>query len=312
MLFRSGLHGPQGRELHGVTEFAGACVRDEDVRRDLMLTMEPDTPFVFLPGSGNQAPDLNLLRSGPLDNLHFETIHYPDWRSYGKGAFKPEALIDELAAKILKIVPEGPIRIAGLSIGGHFGYAAALQLLRRGHTIACFCAIDSFMFDTAAATAGWQGRALSEALQMVRSRRAGDLLEFARSRSWRLMLRLSGGRLPGLIRGLSSIGLGSRIPIDPVLEQELGIRFMARETAPWLASLDSTPAPLDVPAFLLRTRSTAGDDPAWRRRCPSLKVIEIDGTHHSLFSAENAGKLREAFGEVRRCGECRTAEATWR
>ena len=78
--------------------------------------------------------------------------------------------------------------------------------------------------------------------------------------------------------------------------------------APWIASLDREPVELKAPAVLLRTGLTASDDPAWRRRCPSIKICEIPGEHHTLFEAENIGSLREAFltatrdwrGDIRR------------
>jgi hypothetical protein len=82
---------------------------------------------------------------------------------------------------------------------------------------------------------------------------------------------------------------------DPILERELSMRLLVREVAPWLAHLDDEPAALNVPSVLLRTPLTSGDDEAWRRRCPNIKILDIPGRHHSLFEPENAGALRNAF-----------------
>ena len=258
--------------------------------------IERTFPTIFLPGSGNYAPDLTLLRSGPDDGMRFETVYYPGWRRFASGGFTSEAMIAELAAKIAAKVPHGPIRIVGLSIGGHFGYAAALRLRAQGREIGGFCAIDSFMIDTAEATPGWQGRALAQALELLKKRRFGEFAAFARSKFWRAMLRLLTNQFPNLMRNFSSYGTnGGLSTIDPLLEQEMSMRLLVRETAPWLASLDKAPLPLEAPAILLRTPTTAGDDQAWQRRCPHLKIHVVTGNHHSLFEPEHVDSLRQAF-----------------
>ena len=73
------------------------------------------------------------------------------------------------------------------------------------------------------------------------------------------------------------------------------MRLLVRTTAPWLASLDRQPEALDARAILLRTRLTASDDAAWRRRCPNIEIFEIPGQHHTLFEPENVAALHETF-----------------
>jgi thioesterase domain-containing protein len=261
--------------------------------------IETSFPIVFLPGSGNIAPDLMLLRSGPDDPTGFATIHYPDWRRYAAGNFSNDQLIAELVDNIAAMVPSGPIHIIGLSIGGHFGYVAALRLRAQGREIGGFCAIDAFMIETADATPGWQGRALSQALELLRKRSLGEFLEFARSKFWRGLLRSTQSVLPHLLRAFPGRKSGLST-IDPVLDQELSMRLMVRETAPWLASLDDNPEPLDAPATLLRTSLTADDDAAWRRRCPQLVIHKLPGQHRTLFDPENIAVLRDALATAMR------------
>ena len=117
-----------------------------------------------------------------------------------------------------------------------------------------------------------------------------------RSRFWRALLRLAGPRLPSLVRKLSSSG---KLPLvfscDPIFEQELSMRLFLREVAPWVGSLDLKPVALKAPAILIRTRETAGDDAAWRRRCPNIQIFEIPGTHHTIFEPENIGVLHDSL-----------------
>jgi thioesterase domain-containing protein len=249
-----------------------------------------------LPGAGGGAPDPALFTAGSDDESRVQAIGYPDWQRYVADDFSAEMLIADLAAQIVSKVPEGPIQIVGISIGGHFGYAVALRLQAAGRQIAGFCAIDSFMIVSAAPSAGWQRRALDQALELWGRRSFGDLARFLRSLFWRALLRLAHGRLPSLLLRLTS---GDRLPsvsaLDPIFEKELSMRLLIRATAPWVSALDREPIPLRAPALLIRTRLTASDDSAWRRRCPEIEILEIPGQHRTLFAPDNIGPLRAAF-----------------
>jgi thioesterase domain-containing protein len=250
-------------------------------------------PFVFLPGAGGEL-HLAALSQNPGE-LPIKMIVYPGWQRFIERRFTVTALIDELSQQIARAVPDGPIRIVGYSIGGHFGYAAALRLQAMGREIAGLCAIDSFMIKSSHAATGWQGRAMTHGLDLLGKAHMTEFLQFVRSKFWRALLRLAGGRLPGLLRRVSSGRLSSITTLDPILEAEITIRLLIREAAPWIAALDRHPAPLVAPAALLRTHGTAGDDAAWRRRCPTIEIREIPGDHGNLFEAQNVQALRGDF-----------------
>jgi thioesterase domain-containing protein len=257
---------------------------------------DSSSQVIFLSGAGGGAPDLDVFREGFEGVTRFEVIGYPNWKRYVADGFSAEVLIADLVGEISTRVPRGPIRILGVSIGGHFGYAAALRLQAAGREIAGFCAIDSFMIASSKPTAGWKGRALTQGFELLRRRRIRELTRFLRSKFWRGLVRLAGRRLPRLLQLFSSLGrLASISAFDPVFEEELSMRLLIRTMAPWIASLDREPVGLKAPAILLRTRLTVGDDAAWRRRCPNIEIFEIKGQHHTLFEPENIGSLREAF-----------------
>src|SRR5260370_32007224 len=123
---------------------------------------DQSSPIIFLPGAGGEIPDLSGFNIGDGDSAKFEIVTYPGWQKYALEEFTPEALITDLEAQIQSRIPQGPIRIVGYSMGGHFGYAAALRLEAAGREIAGFCAIDSFMIESLDPSAGWRTRALSE------------------------------------------------------------------------------------------------------------------------------------------------------
>jgi hypothetical protein len=252
-------------------------------------------PVVFLSGAGGGAPDLNVFRQGPDDPIRFEVVSYPGWRRYVADGFSAEALIDDLVKEIATRVPRGPIRIIGLSIGGHFGYAASLRLETMGRKIGGFCAIDTFMIASAKPSAGWRGRALAQGLELLLGRRFSEFTFFLRSRFWRALARLAGSRLPGLLRRFFSYPSLSLSAFDPMFEEELSMRLLIEASAPWIASLDHPPVALEGPAILLRTNLTAGDDAAWCGRCPNIRIFELPGQHHTLFEGQNIAALRKTF-----------------
>jgi hypothetical protein len=142
---------------------------------------------IRLPASLNKprgAPNLDVFREGAEDVTRFEVIGYPGWRRLVADGFSAEVLIADLVAQIVTRVPRGPIRIVGFSIGGHFGYAAALRLRAMGREIAGFCAIDTFMMVSPELSEGWKSRALAEGLELLRGRRFREFTRFVRSRFW--------------------------------------------------------------------------------------------------------------------------------
>jgi thioesterase domain-containing protein len=256
----------------------------------------PLPPVIVVPAASGAAPNLTGFRVGISDATRFETLAYPGWQRYVANGFSAEVLIADLAAQITMKVPQGKIRIVGVSIGGHFGYATALHLNAIGREIAGFCAIDTFMISSSEPSTGWIGRALSEGLELLGKRRIGEFIRFARSKLWRSLLRLAGSRLPNLLCRFGSAGrLPSALAFDPIFEEELSMRLLIREVAPWIASLDLKPVALKAPAILIRSRISASSDVAWRRRCPNIQIFEIPGQHQTLFEPENIETLRETF-----------------
>jgi thioesterase domain-containing protein len=266
----------------------------------------PLPPVIFLPGSGGETPNLTGFRVGFSDATRFETLTYPRWQRSAANGFSAEVLIADLAAQITMKVPQGKIRLVGFSIGGHLGYAVALHLEAIGREIAGFCVIDAFVIESPEPFAEtWRklkGHALSysrtllQGLELLRKRRIGEFIRFARSRLWRALLALARGRLPNLLRRFTSAGrLPSALAFDPIFEEELSMRMLILRLIPWWVSLDLEPVALKVPTILIRSPHTAGDEAAWRRRCPNIQIFEIPGQHQTLFEPENIETLRETF-----------------
>jgi thioesterase superfamily protein len=236
------------------------------------------SPVIVLPGAGNMAPDLTMF-AAPGDAVCFKTIGYPGWQRFVERGFSLEVFVSELASQIAAMVPQGPIRILGFSLGGHFGYAAALALQARGREISGFCAIDSFIIPPTT-----QRTPVRNGYRLLRDGRFGDFVR-------RTMIISAGDRLPSLLRGLAPSG---RVP--PSFAEEARMQLLIRQAEPWIRSLDIEPIALKAPAILFRTKESAGDDATWRRRCPGVEIFEIPGDHRTISEVlENSRDLKTPF-----------------
>jgi pimeloyl-ACP methyl ester carboxylesterase len=256
------------------------------------------SPVIVVPGASNLPLDLRMLVA-PDDAICFKTIVYPGWQRFVDCDFSVDLLVGELALQIATIVPTGPIRILGFSIGGHFGYAAALLLQACGREIVGFCAIDSFMVDPLAQQTPAQkgNRVLARLFSLLRDGRLRDSSTFVRSSFYRAMVRSAGGRLPNLLRSLAPSGrLPPILARDQLFAEEARMHLLIRQTEPWIRSLDVEPIALRVPSILFRTRESGGDDGLWRGRCPDMEICEIPGDHRSVSDVfENSRNLKTTF-----------------
>ena len=253
------------------------------------------SPVLILSGAGGTI-DPVFSRSSASEAPHFEAIAYPGWQSYSQIGFSMEGLVEELAAQIAARTRDGPVRLIGMSLGAHLGYAAALKLQASGHEIGGFCAVDPFVTASPAPTSGWKARALKTAAALLRERRLDEFGRFLRSRIWRASLRLAGSRVAKVVRKIAPAGvLPYILTTDPIFEQELSMLLLIQAVNPWTASLDRLPVALKAPAVLLRTSSNIAADGVWQRRCPGIRIVEIPGDHDVLSRPEAASWLRETF-----------------
>lgn len=250
-------------------------------------------PLIVLPGASGHAPDCAPFCADPSDRDRVVALRYPAWQAYADAGFTAETLVEGLATEIADRVPQAPVVLLGVSIGGHFAYATALRLESLGHTVAGLCIIDSGSI-TATRSAHWKARHVSHAVDLLRRGRPGAVALHARQLVWRGLFRLAGDGLPTLARDYAPPLRGISWA-DPAFAEELGMRLLIRVTAPWMQSLDDRAVHLRAPTALLRTGATAANDALWRKRCPGLRIIDLPGNHETLFEAENTAALRSAF-----------------
>lgn len=263
--------------------------------------MNAAAPVIVLSGAGGGTPELAPFQAGCSEATRFEILAYPGWRRYVEPDFSLDSWLEDLALQIERMIPNGPIRMIGISIGAHLGYAVAVRLQAAGREISGFCAIDAFMINSAAPSPGWLVRALALGSRFIRERRLVDFAEFVRSRFWRAVLLLSQDRLVRILRNAKQTGwLEQVVAADPVLEHELSMRLLLQTVAPGIAALDCKPIALNTLSVLLRTELSAASDAGWRRRCPGIKIRQIPGNHATMLEPQHCSAVTDAFSAATR------------
>jgi thioesterase domain-containing protein len=258
-------------------------------------------PVVVLSGAGGGTPSCEPFRAGYGEDATFAVLTYPDWQRHLDNGFGFGALVDEIVRQMQAHVPDGSIRILGVSLGAHFGYAAAIELQKRGRSVSDFCAVDSFVVHGSGATAspGWVGRALKLWTRLLSEWKFAELSQAMNTRLWRALLKLDRNSLLRVLRSLRKSGIMEPlIRASPLLAYELNMRLLIQVSHEGLARLDKDPPVLAAPAILLRTVYSAGADDYWRRRFPAIQICEIPGDHDTMFDPKNVPEMSRIFFEA--------------
>jgi thioesterase domain-containing protein len=244
--------------------------------------------FLTLAGAGGGHVDPSMFADPPDARLKFLALELPDWRWHLAAARTHADLVQHLVAQASALVPDGPLRFVGTSLGGHLAFETAVRLQAAGRAIGGLCLLDTFFGrpPVAAPTRfrrelgrAWRGGTLGRFVATHVSRRSLGLWSRLRSRAWQQHARA--GTWPWDLRPGS------------LLEREWSMRLLLRLASPAAAAEPATP--LAAPVLLLRTTEGVRDDDTWRRRCPRLEVHELPGDHHTLGSPETAQAIRPTF-----------------
>ena len=102
-------------------------------------------PVVFvLPGlAGDQDPVLEGFWGPTRSVFDLVPIAYLDWTDLIAARCDGEALARHVNQQIKSRVPQGPIRMAGYSIGGHLAYSTAAELEAQGFTVNSVVILDA-------------------------------------------------------------------------------------------------------------------------------------------------------------------------
>lgn len=255
-------------------------------------------PLAFLlPGAGGDHPGLAKLRANCADAIQFVSLDYPDW----PGLAQPGATLDdvaaELAARIDRIAPPGPITFAGYSFGAYVAWKVAEIFAAQGRPIRGLIFLDA---DAAAPVpdpprGDFITRTVRRYAIFAEAARAGHFPQaLAEDLSW----HLTHGRGLRLLRGLAH---GRALPLPQTFRTWLRF-YVARElhaalVFPWFAArLAAATARAHYPVILLRAAETGGErtpDLGWGRYFHDLRIHDVSGDHLTMLDHTGPGSLRE-------------------
>lgn len=270
---------------------------------------EAQTPPIFLlPGMGKDEPRLVRFRAACAP-LRLVGVDYGDWQEWVTWGLEFSALVDHVVATIEAEAPEGPIFLAGYSLGGLIAYGTAAVLLARGRTLGYFSVIDQlFSRGTIdrAPDAGPKTRR-AEFDRFINAFRNG---EWADEIACAISRRLIGPRWEPLLRTAARSRLGpAHWPgsLGFYMPYRLSMYLITEMVRRWHVQMAESPQTLPIPTVLFRSNAYPVGTPAdlgWRKLCPDLTIIPIDGGHTSMFDPPNLEPLVRKFtGSVRHAME---------
>lgn len=249
--------------------------------------MNAGLTLFLLPGVGKDEPRLARFRAACAP-LRMIPIDYGDWPEWIAPGFDLAAIIARIVAAIEAEAPDGPILLAGYSLGGKIAYAVAIALASAGRTIGFLGILDTDISSDEASPGMWQ-RFMAEARRGRGAERfAASASRFLTQLPWASPLRLAGllcrARLPG------DFGF--------YLHWHLRRHVLARLVRRGWARMASPLPQLRGPAILFRSAEHerhAADDLGWRRICPEVTTVAVAGGHGTMFDAPNLAALCAHF-----------------
>jgi thioesterase domain-containing protein len=258
------------------------------------LKIQPvDVPLAFfLPGlGGDEDPKLAAFWKPFAGALRIVPLTYVDWTELVEQDIDFSVVVSHVKRQIEEILPVGPLRLAGYSIGGHLAYACAREFHAEGRVVDCVA-----IFDAPADVQNLK-LPLSKRLQQRLDRllsfdiRAGISSILAKS--------LTNPRSLPRLRKLSRY---RHRPLPFHLESSLHRKFqmqmVLRLFPPWWKKVSCPPEVLDTPTFLFRSEEHESDereDLGWGDYFRIVTVIRVAGSHRGMLEPAVNAPLRAAF-----------------
>ncbi|MCC8427336.1 AMP-binding protein [Reyranella aquatilis] len=279
-------------QFHGGLGPAGFA-RVLDRLKDGPPPVSPDAqPMVFLvPGKWGDTPLLARFRMACAKSIRIVPTSYPDLGGLARGGY--EDIVAHLLAQIERFAPDGPILLAGYSLGGDFAYAIAERLSKRGRRISALLVLDT---DAEPYDSG------PPAERRGLAQRVSTLGRLAWKRDWatiaEAVLTPSVVTSPAGIRALR-FAVSFRLSTDNLfmfrLSWHLRSMLVQFHRGAWIRQAPN--ARLSVPVVLFRSEE-GGVDLGWEARTEKLTIVPVPGNHVSMLDPENSEDLVAEFNRA--------------
>lgn len=272
-----------------------------------------ETPVFLFPGGGGRDMRLGRLARQCGDRLSFETVDIGRWDAWIATADTLPDMVARCCAQIEQRCPEGPLRLAAYSQGGHLAFATALALQARNRRVAWLT-----LFDGAIApiyphihlrrrmrwVARTGKRALLAALQRAHRRTRLPVPRALHGRDQTEALLRVLAEAVQLFAGPATLRLAERIVanrrglLQPrsliAFDSAVQIHLLDRLWRRWR---DATPADakFEGDILLIRSQHPGPADLGWSPHCRSLRIVPAAGDHLSMFDPERLERLSDSF-----------------
>jgi len=250
-------------------------------------------PLVFvLPGLGGEAdPDVEAFYKPIRAELDLVPIAYLDWVELLEADCDFASVAASVRRQIESRLPNGPVRMAGYSIGGHLAYVTALAFRAEGRAVEVIAILDApVAIEDFTPPAAERFRARMKKLLAFHVRAALASL-FAKA-----LLMGSSRRALGYLARHRRRKLPFRF--DSFLHHTITMQLMLRIYPAWWRKQVEQTAILDTPVYLFRAGGKDAirqGDLGWSRYCSCLKVVNVAGTHRGMLHPAINAPLRAAF-----------------
>ncbi|AKH41238.1 thioesterase domain-containing protein [Altererythrobacter atlanticus] len=260
---------------------------------DISSPSSENAPIFLLPGMLGDEPRLVAFRQSFTDRIRFHLLNLPDIERSSRVLSSIPLSAAILREEIEKLQPQGPIRLAGYSVGGVIAFEIATQLEAAGREVTFLCLLDPFLrirlHKPLIDEAGQQSPILfaRDSLTVPKGAKAlGEKLAFT--------LPLLFGRLESARRHL--VKVARTIPLGTLYWRRQRLIGRLR----WIALRRWRASPLGIPALLISSdeAETHFDVEEWDRLLPALQRIHVGGTHLGLFEPQPLSVITPAVTEA--------------
>jgi len=249
-------------------------------------------PMVFLvPGKWGDTPLLARFRMACADGIRVVPTSYPDLGCLVRGGF--EDIVAHLLAQIELFAPEGPVLLAGYSMGGDFAYAVADRLSKRGRSISALLVLDTDAENYGSGPPPERrglAQRLSTLCRLVGNRDWGTIAEAILTPSL-----VTGPAGLHALRLLLLFRFRANSPFVFRLSWHLRSMLVQFHRGSWIRH--APPTRLSVPVVLFRSEE-GGVDLGWHERTEKLTIIPVPGNHVSMLDRENSEVLVAEFNRA--------------
>ena len=258
-----------------------------------------DVTLFLVPGVFGDEPILAEFRRSLADTLRFETLNLPDLDQPTRVISSLSLSADFLVRQIVAKQPQGPIHIAGFSIGGMMAFEAANKLLAMGREVKLLCLLDSFLSDDYSSAAKY-GQAMRDAapnLEQVEP----NLAALFKRRGQEDFATYSERLIFGAMMRLNQFELARRWMLKHwdrhSVEDNMGRRRRLIQSLRGRGLFFWRPQACPAPTLLIVSDvfEEYFKPESWRKYCPNLTLQRVPGVHAELFSPPSLAKLNPAL-----------------